>query len=186
LSRDQVAAWDLDGADGELMIRTGVAGRAAQLGHRLTIALRGWRATVQWSDDEPVSAELTVDVDSLEVVRGDGGLTPLSGPEKILVRGNALRSLNARRFPRISFAAKTIEKTDDGYRLTGTLTIHGKARTQVVDVRADDLGDSWRMSSETAIRQSDFGVRPYSQLLGSLKVADDVTVSFTAQRAKEA
>jgi polyisoprenoid-binding protein YceI len=186
LSRDQVAAWDLDGADGELMIRTGVAGRAAQLGHRLTIAMRGWRATVQWSDDEPVSAELTVDVDSLEVVRGDGGLTPLSGPEKILVRGNALRSLNARRFPRISFAAKTIEKTDDGYRLTGTLTIHGKARTQVVDVRADDLGDSWRMSSETAIRQSDFGVRPYSQLLGSLKVADDVTVSFTAQRAKEA
>lgn len=186
MSRDQVAAWDLDGADGELMIRTGVAGRAAQLGHRLTIALRGWRATVQWSDDEPVSAELTVDVDSLEVVRGDGGLTPLSGPEKILVRGNALRSLNARRFPRISFAAKTIEKTDDGYRLTGTLTIHGKARTQVVDVRADDLGDSWRMSSETAIRQSDFGVRPYSQLLGSLKVADDVTVSFTAQRAKEA
>lgn len=186
MSRDQVAAWDLDGADGELMIRTGVAGRAAQLGHRLTIAMRGWRATVQWSDDEPVSAELTVDVDSLEVVRGDGGLTPLSGPEKILVRGNALRSLNARRFPRISFAAKTIEKTDDGYRLTGTLTIHGKARTQVVDVRADDLGDSWRMSSETAIRQSDFGVRPYSQLLGSLKVADDVTVSFTAQRAKEA
>jgi polyisoprenoid-binding protein YceI len=186
LSRDQVAAWDLDGADGELMIRTGVAGRAAQLGHRLTIAMRGWRATVHWSDDEPVSAELTVDVDSLEVVRGDGGLTPLSGPEKILVRGNALRSLNARRFPRISFAAKTIEKTDDGYRLTGTLTIHGKARTQVVDVRADDLGDSWRMSSETAIRQSDFGVRPYSQLLGSLKVADDVTVSFTAQRAKEA
>ena len=186
MSRDQVAAWDLDGSNGELMIRTGVAGRAAQLGHRLTIALRGWRATVQWSDDEPVSAELTVDVDSLEVVRGDGGLTPLSGPEKILVRGNALRSLNARRFPRISFAAKTIEKTDDGYRLTGTLTIHGKARTQVVDVRADDLGDSWRMSSETAIRQSDFGVRPYSQLLGSLKVADDVTVSFTAQRAKEA
>jgi polyisoprenoid-binding protein YceI len=148
--------------------------------------MRGWRATVHWSEDGPVSAELTVDVDSLEVVRGDGGLTPLSGPEKILVRGNALRSLNARRFPRISFAAKTIEKTDDGYRLTGTLTIHGKARTQVVDVRADDLGDSWRMSSETAIRQSDFGVRPYSQLLGSLKVADDVTVSFTAQRAKEA
>ena len=34
------------------------------------------------------------------------------------------------------------------------------------------------------IRQSDFGVKPYSQLLGALKVADDVTVSFTATRAK--
>jgi polyisoprenoid-binding protein YceI len=185
VTHDESVVWSLNGSDGELLVRTGVAGRAAQLGHRLTIAMRGWRATVQWSDDEPVAAELTVDVDSLEVVRGDGGLTPLSGPEKILVRGNALRSLNARRFPRISFAAKTIEKTDDGYRLTGTLTIHGKARTQVVDVRTDDLGDSWRVCSETAIRQSDFGVKPYSQLLGSLKVADDVTVSFTAQRAKD-
>lgn len=185
MSHDESAAWSLDRSDGELLIRTGVAGRAAQMGHRLTIAMRRWRATVQWSDDEPVSAELNVDVNSLEVVRGDGGLTPLSGPEKTLVRSNALRSLDARRFPRIGFAAKTIEKTDDGYRLTGTLTIHGKARTQVVDVRTDDLGDTWRLSSEAVVRQSDFGVKPYSQLLGSLKVADDVTVSFTAQRAKD-
>jgi polyisoprenoid-binding protein YceI len=185
LSHDRGAAWGLDGSDGELLIRTGVAGRAAQLGHRLTIAMRRWRVTVQWDGGEPVGAELTVDVDSLEVVRGDGGLTPLSGPEKILVRGNAVRSLDARRFPRISFAAKTIEKIDDGYRLTGTLTIHGKARTQVVDVRTEDLGDGWRLCSETSVRQSDFGIKPYSQLLGSLKVADDVTVAFTAQRAKD-
>jgi len=186
LSHDHSAAWGLDDSEGELLIRTGVAGRAAQLGHRLTIAMRRWRATVQWEGDEPVSADLTVDVDSLEVLRGDGGLTPLSGPEKILVRGNAVRSLDARRFPRISFATKTIEKIDDGYRLTGTLTIHGKTRTQVVDLRTDDLGDGWRLCSETVVRQSEFGIKPYSQLLGSLKVADEVTVAFNAQRAKDA
>ena len=186
MSHDRSAAWGLDGSDGELLIRTGVAGRAAQLGHRLTIAMRRWRATVQWEGDEPVSADLTVDVDSLEVLRGDDGLTPLSGPEKILVRSNAVRSLDARRFPRISFATKTIEKIDDGYRLTGTLTIHGKTRTQVVDLRTDDLGDGWRLCSETVVRQSDFGIKPYSQLLGSLKVADEVTVAFNAQRAKDA
>jgi polyisoprenoid-binding protein YceI len=175
----------MDGSHGELLIRTGVAGRAAQLGHRLTIAMRSWQATTQWDSDEPVSAELTVDVGSLEVVRGEGGLAPLSGPEKILVRSNALRSLGARRFPRITFVANIIEKTDDGYRLTGTLTIHGEARTQTVDVRTDDLDGSWWLSSETMVRQSDFGIKPYSQLLGSLKVADDVTVSFTAESAKE-
>jgi polyisoprenoid-binding protein YceI len=133
-----------------------------------------------------VSAELVIDVGSLEVVRGEGGLTPLSGPEKTLVRGNALRSLDARRFPRITFAADSVDETDDGYRLAGTLTIHGKARPQTVDLRTDDLGDTWRMSGETTVRQSEFGVKPYSQLLGSLKVADDVTVSFTAQHAKDA
>jgi polyisoprenoid-binding protein YceI len=185
LTQDDSAVWRLDGSHGELLIRTGVAGRAAQMGHRLTIAMRSWQATTQWNSDEPVSAELTVDAGSLEVVRGEGGLTPLSGPEKILVRSSALRSLGARRFPRITFAAKTIEKSDDGYRLTGALTIHGKTRAQIVEVRTDDLDGSWWLSSETTVRQSEFGIKPYSQLLGSLKVADDVTVSFTAECAKE-
>jgi polyisoprenoid-binding protein YceI len=185
VTSDDHGAWSLEVSDGELLVRTGVTGRAAQLGHRLTIAMRRWQVTARWAAGEPVSAELTVDVGSLEVIRGEGGLTTLSGPEKILVRSNALGALNARRFPRITFAADTIEKLDAGYRLTGTLTIHGKARPQTVDVRTDDLGDGWRISSETVIKQSEFGVKPYSQLLGSLKVADDVSVSFNAQRAND-
>ena len=185
MTSDDHGACSLEVSDGELLIRTGVAGRAAQLGHRLTIAMRRWQVTAQWAAGEPVSAELTVDVGSLEVVRGEGGLTPLSGPEKMMVRSNALGSLNARKFPHIMFSANAIEKLDAGYRLTGTLTIHGKARPQTVDVHTDDLGDGWRISSETVIKQSEFGVKPYSQLLGSLKVADDVSVSFDAQRAKD-
>jgi polyisoprenoid-binding protein YceI len=183
VTRDDHGAWSIEGSDGELLIRTGVAGPAAAVGHRLTLAMRRWQATTQWDSDEPVAAELTVDVGSLEVVRGEGGVTPLSGPEKMMVRRNALGSLNARKFPRIIFFANVIEKIDDGYRLSGDLTIHGETRAQVVDVRTDDRGGSWRLSSDTVIRQSDFGVKPYSQLLGALKVADDVAVSFTATRA---
>jgi polyisoprenoid-binding protein YceI len=168
-----------------LLIRTGVTGPAAAVGHRLTIAMRRWQATTRWVSGRPVAAELTVEVGSLEAVRGEGGVTALSGPEKMLVRRNALGSLDARKFPRIVFFANVVEKTDDGYRLSGDLTIHGKTRPQIVELRTEDQGDRWRLFSETAIRQSDFGVKPYSQLLGALKVADDVTVSFTATRAND-
>jgi len=41
------------------------------------------------------------------------------------------------------------------------------------------------MSAQSTLRQSDYGVKAYSLLMGSLRVADDVTVSFTAVRAKE-
>jgi polyisoprenoid-binding protein YceI len=185
LTRDiGVGEWSLDGSDGDLLIRTGVGGPAAAMGHRLTLAMRQWRVTVQWDADEPVGANLVVEVGSLQVVRGEGGVTPLSGPEKILVRSNALRSLAATRYPRITFEANAIDKTDDGYRLTGTLTIHATSREQVVDVCTEDQRANWWLSSETTIRQSDFGIKPYSQLLGSLKVADDVVVSLTAKRAK--
>jgi len=177
--------WTIDASDGELLIHTGVAGRAAKMGHRLTIAMKRWQATVTWSDGEPAAAQLEVDVDSLEVLHGEGGLTPLSGPEKIVVRSNALRQLGAGRFPQIRFDADTVDQTRDGYQLAGTLQIRGKTRTQVIDLHTDDLGDVWRLSSQTVVRQSAFGVKPYSLLMGSLKVADEVTVSFSAQRAKD-
>ena len=177
--------WTIDASDGELLVHTGVAGRAAKMGHRLTIAMKRWQATVTWSGGEPAAAQLEADVDSLEVLQGEGGLTPLSGPEKILVRSNALRQLGAGRFSQICFTADTIEQSQDGYRLAGTLQIRGKTRPQVIDLRTEDLGDVWQLSSDAVVRQSEFGVKPYSLLMGSLKVADDVTVSFSAQRAKD-
>src|SRR5581483_10349085 len=176
--------WTLRALDGELLVCTGVAGRASKMGHRLTLAMRRWQATVQWSDGVPVAAQLTVDVDSLDVVHGEGGLTPLSGPEKILVRSNALRQLGARRFPQIRFEADSIERSQAGYCLAGSLQIRGKTRARVIDVRTEDLGDAWRLSTEAVVRQSDFGVKPYSLMMGSLKVADDVTILFTAKHEK--
>jgi polyisoprenoid-binding protein YceI len=177
--------WRLDASDGELLIRTGVKGRAARMGHRLTIVMTRWQATVSWAGAEPVAAELAVETDSFDVLRGEGGVKGLSGPEKTLVRSNALKSLDAGRFPEIRFTAETIDKTDDGYRLTGKLHIRGKSRQHVIDLRTEDLGDSWRMSAESSIRQSDYGVKPYSLLMGSVQVADDVTVSFAAVHAKD-
>jgi polyisoprenoid-binding protein YceI len=101
------------------------------------------------------------------------------------VKSNAMRSLSASRFSEIRFTANVIDKTDDGYRLSGTLQIRGKSREHVIELRTDDLGDSWRMSAESTVRQSDYGIKPYSLLMGSVQVADDVTVSFTAVHGKD-
>jgi polyisoprenoid-binding protein YceI len=126
-------------AFGQLLVKTGVSGRASRIGHRLTIVMNSWQAAVSWTGDEPSAVELTVDVESLEVLRGEGGLTPMSGPEKALARANALNCLGAGRHPTISFRADDVERTADGYRLTGTLEIHGKARPRRIDLRVEDL-----------------------------------------------
>ncbi len=177
--------WTLDASDGELQLRTGVTGRAARMGHRLTIAMTRWHATVRWAGGEPAGMEFEVEADSFEVLRGEGGVKGLSGPEKALVRSNALKSLDAGRFPAIRFTAHAIDKTGEGYRLTGKLEIRGKTRDHVIDLRAEELGDSWRMSTESTVRQSDYGIKPFSLLMGSVQVADDVEVSFTAVHAQD-
>jgi polyisoprenoid-binding protein YceI len=177
--------WTLDAAEGELFIHTGVSGRAARMGHRLTIAMKRWQATVSWAHGRPVTAELVVEVDSFEVRSGEGGVKGLSGAEKAMVKSNALKSLGANRYPQIRFEADQIDEIDDGYRLTGTLRVRGKARAHAVELRTEDLGDAWRMSTESVVRQTAYGVKPFSMLLGAMQVADEVTVSFTAAHPKD-
>lgn len=173
--------WKLDASDGTLTLHTGVAGRAARMGHRLTIAMQTWQITVDWKGDDPVSARLVVDVDSLQVVGGEGGMTPLSGPEKGVARANGLKTLDVKRFPQVTFRAEQIAKTPDGYRMHGPLEIHGTARPIDVDLALSADGDTWRMSAEAEVKQTDFGIKPYSMALGSMKVADAVRISFAAQ-----
>lgn len=178
------SSWSLTPADGELHILTGVDGRAAKMGHRLTIGMTSWQASVQWAGDDATSAELTIDVDSISVLSGEGGLTPLTGAEKGVCRSNALKSLDAKKFPQIRFTSTAIAKTADGYRLDGTLEIHGTSHPQSVDLNVADAGDTLELSARVPVKQTDFGVKPFSLMMGALKVADEVTIAFTAKRAK--
>lgn len=173
-------SWSLSADNGELLILTDVTGRAAKMGHRLTMAMRSWRASMDWQGESPTHAELTVDVDSLEVVKGEGGITPLGGPEKGIARNNALKALDAREFPQIRFTSDDIAETDSGYRMTGSLEIHGTTRPQFVDLTADHSGGGWNLSARVRLTQTDYGVKLISLFMGSMKVADELTVDFHA------
>jgi polyisoprenoid-binding protein YceI len=178
------SSWTLTPTDGELHILTGVDGRAAKMGHRLTIAMNSWKASVTWAGDDAARAELTIDVDSISVLGGEGGLTPLTGAEKGVCRSNALKSLDAKKFAQIRYTSDRIAKTGDGYRLDGTVEIHGTSRPQSVDLLVTDTGDALELSARVPVKQTDFGVKPFSLMMGALKVADEVTIAFSARHVK--
>ena len=58
-------------------------------------------------------------------------------------------------------------------------------RDRAIDLDVQDLRDAWRMSCRTDARQSEFGIKPYSMLMGSMKVVDTMAVSFSADRPKD-
>lgn len=170
--------WNLGPDTGELLLRTGVTGSASRMGHRLTIAMRSWHATVEWDGEVPSSVEVTVDLDSLDVLRGEGGMTPLSGAEKVLIRSNALKTLRAKKSPHAVFRSTTIERSGSVVRIPGVLELAGHSGEQNVEVEVSDnsaLGTA-------QVRHSDFGIKPYSMLMGAMKVADEVAVSLVVTR----
>jgi polyisoprenoid-binding protein YceI len=148
--------------------------------------MTAWRATVWLLDEQPAAADLIIDVGSLQALRSEGGLKALSGQEVKLIQRNALKSLNTKRFPQIRFHATHIEHVVDGeYRATGTLEIHGTRHERVVEFHIADRGHEWQMSGEAVVRQTEFGIKPYSLFGGTLKVEDSVRITVDVRRAKD-
>ena len=64
-----------------------------------------------------------------------------------------------------------------GSACEGELTLAGTTRPLAFDL---DVGDDGRLRAVAVVKQSDWGMKPYSALFGALKVADEVRVEIDA------
>lgn len=166
----------IDQSSGVLEVHTGVAGRSARLGHRLVLTPTAWRASVEVDGEQPVSLVVTVDAASLEVVSGEGGLTPLTSPERAVATANAHRSLKVKANPTIEYRSAVIEASENGFRVRGELTICGTTRPCDFALAYEQADPAPALATAVPVRQTDFGIKPFSLMMGTLQVADEVTV----------
>ena len=153
-------------SNGSLKIKTGKEGAAAKMGHNLTLVVNSWEATVEGGDSPSIS--LTADPSSVEVESGEGGAKPLGDKDKKDIKktidGKVLGS------SQITFTSS--EVTDSEAK--GDLSIAGSSSDVTIPISVS--GD--KISGSTTLNQSDFGVKPFSTMMGALKVKDQVTVEF--------
>jgi polyisoprenoid-binding protein YceI len=72
-----------------------------------------------------------------------------------------------------------VEGREDAFRVAGDLTIHGVTRPISLDARvARGDGGVLVATGETEIKQTDFGIEPFSVALGAIAVADELGVAF--------
>ncbi len=160
--------------EGRLTLRTSRDGLAAQAGHDLTIDVGSWSGEVVIGADlAPASLDATVELGSLVVRAGTGGIKPLSDRDKREILTTARKVLSADRYPEASFTASSFSPATDGGTIDGTLTLAGKSGPLRLEVR--QTGPD-RYLATTTVRQTSFGIKPYSGFLGALKVSDEVAV----------
>jgi polyisoprenoid-binding protein YceI len=179
---DMTGSFRLGPGSGRVVIKTGRAGLVARAGHDLTIEVTHWSATVTVPGDGVAAAEVAAELDlgSLAVLEGTGGAKPLSDKDrrdilntagKILGRGTA------------RFSSSRIIPAASGGAIEGTLTFNGStspARLQVVS-----RGPGQYRGTAT-VRQTDYGITPYSGFFGALKLKDEVTVEVEADLTRAA
>lgn len=159
---------------GSVKVRTGVAGSASRMGHRLVLAVGEWSAAVEMDGDVVAKVSFSADLGSLSVESGTGGVTPLTVVDKQVIMRNANKALEVQHYPEVIFESVEAVMTEGTLDLAGNLTIHGV--TEPLDATMT-LRDG-RATASIPVTQSDFGIRPYSAMLGQLKVRDEVVVDL--------
>jgi hypothetical protein len=164
-----------DGAD--LRVRTGRHGAAAKAGHDLSIEVTSWEATLEIGAGGEVGLELSADPTSLRVLEGKGGVQELTDEDKSYI-GETIPKEILGEGP-IRFRSTGGGITGDGGRLRVAGELEMARATHPVSFELD-VGEGGELRGGTTLKQSDWGIKPYSTLFGALKVNDEVELEIAA------
>jgi polyisoprenoid-binding protein YceI len=180
---DITGTYELGPGDGRVLVKTRREGLAARAGHDLTMEITQWSAQVKVPAAEEggiAAATLTAELDlgSLAVREGTGGAKPLSDRDRRDIQGTARKILGDA--AKASFASSRVVPAPAGPpsangAIEGTLTLRGTSRPLRLQVISPAPG-AYRGSA--TVRQTDFGITPYSGFFGTLKLKDEVAVEF--------
>jgi hypothetical protein len=176
---DITGTYELGPGDGQVIVRTGREGLAARAGHDLTIEITRWSARVTVPDPASgglAAATLTAELDlgTLAVLLGTGGAKPLSDRDRRDIQNTARKILGQAAVA--SFASsRVIPSAPAAGAIEGTLALQGTSRPLTLQVTSPGPG---HFRGSATVRQTDFGITPYSGFLGALKLKDEVAVEF--------
>lgn len=160
-------------------VKLGKAGLLGSFGHEHVIRAGTVSGTIAWDPGRAASSrvEVVVPVDDLHVVRQGADRDDWADVEK------AMRTevVHPARFPEITFRSRIVTRIRGGVHVVGDLTMEGRSRPVAVDVELEEAGDTLTARGAFAVRQTDFGIEPYSAAAGTIRVADEVEFDFEAR-----
>lgn len=162
--------------NGRLTVKTSREGLAKKVGHDLIIEVREWSASVNVGEDpSQTSISASAQVSSLNPTEGVGGVKPLTDGDRADIRKNITQKILTS--PEISFKSSSVKVSGNSATISGDLTIMG--RSQPVDIQLSEAGGS--VKGSFTVVQSRWGIKPFTAMMGALKVADPVQVEFEGQ-----
>jgi polyisoprenoid-binding protein YceI len=162
----------------ELLVNTRRTGAAAKAGHDLVIEVTSWTGTFDVGEDpSQTSMALRADGASLRVREGKGGIQSLGDDDKVSIQ----KSIDDEVLKRsaVEFRSSAVDRSADGrhLRVQGELELAGKIGPIEFELA---LAEDGRLTGSVTVKQTNWGIKPFSILFGTLKVADEVEVTIDA------
>lgn len=166
-----------DSSNADVFIYSFKDGVLAKLAHDLKMKVERFTLNV---DDATKKIDASFDATTVKVVaRRKDGVDDTHGFNMIelgTINSNIEKDvLESKKFPDIRFVSTSVTQDGESYRVQGDLTLHGKTKSITATVRPQ--GSRW--FTEVRLHQPDFGIKPYSAMMGALKVQADIIVSVS-------
>ncbi len=126
------------------------------------------------------SLELDIDAQSLAVL----DKKPSEDDKKKIYNSMHNEVLESAKHPKINFKSVSVSdlKQTGGenysFTLNGDLTLHGVTKRIAFPVSLTINAQQLRAEGKYTLRQTDFGIKPYSAAGGTIKVKNEITVNF--------
>jgi len=169
--------------DSLVVVRVYRGGRLAKLGHDHVVSTRDLHGFV---DADQGRGDFYVAVDGLAVddpaQRAAAGFESTPSESDIAgTRSNMLEKvLESDRFPFVVLRVRSVEQGT----LQGELALHGVTRPLRIPAKIDTAAERIEVSGSFALKQTDFGIEPFSVLGGAIAVQDRVDLSFTIRAGR--
>jgi polyisoprenoid-binding protein YceI len=180
--------FDVDPGRSVVTIRVYRAGPMARLGHNHVIT-SGDEQGVVWQGLEPAGSGFDLHIPVKALVVDDSAARAGAGPNfagdvpESARQGtyqNLLRPevLDAAQYPEIVVRSNGIGGTWQRPVVHAEAILKGQARTIDVPLELDRAGNTLTVRGAFRIRQTDFGMTPFSVAGGAIQVGDEVDLSF--------
>jgi hypothetical protein len=182
--------YRIDAARSRLHIHVFRAGRAAHLGHNHVLSAPKLEGFVLLPEQGPGAArielefrldELALDEPELRAALGPAWASAMSAEAIVATRANMLgqANLQAEAFPVVRIRSLRVAGEPPKLAAEVEIELHGQRRSQWLALQADVGSDGLSARGALVLRQSDFGIRPFSVLGGLLAVQDELMLEFT-------
>ena len=167
---------------------------ASDLSHDHVMLATAWTGRVTWADGDPSSCkvEVSVPVSGLKVDVPDmrkkvGYDVMLTDNQRDQVKEHMLDKgqLNGSSFTDMRFESTSCAAAGDKVKVTGKLTLHGVTKTVSPTMSISVKDGVFAAAGVLKLSGSDYGIAPYSAMLGALKNLDEMKLTVNVRGKAE-
>lgn len=172
--------YRIDARQSGFIVQAFASGLLSFVGHNPTFAVKRYGGEIQFAKGNTEVESMLVMIQAETISLLDEMSEKDTAEIESTMHGEVLET---KQFPEITFVSKDVslkEIADGRFAITanGNLSLHGESRPQTIKAEAKINGNKIRAEGEVALNQSDFNIEQTKTLGGTLKVKDEVKISF--------